>query len=275
MVDAQVAAEDQTFWTNPCIDFSGIVRAALQNFSSLARPVSGASTICQQLVRIRLFDADLMANPDRRWERKIKEAILALRVGDAYPGEEGKQKLLEMYLNQVYYGNNAYGIWAAASAPTSARTSPPTTPTNQLTVGEAAMLAGLVRAARRASIRRRWRCRRRTHARHDRSWSSRRRRRDPGPGLRARRHGRHRLHHPGAARPRRPPQQIVLAPPAGRASIKAPHFVYAVRRAAADLLGNEDLLDSRRPGDHHHPELQRATRSAPRNGRAWRTTWIA
>ena len=114
MADAQVAAEDERFWTNPCLDFKGIVRAALQNLSA-SETVSGASTICQQLVRIRLFDADLLANPDRRWERKIKEALLALRVGDAYPGVEGKQKLLEMYLNQVYYGNTAYGIWAAAN----------------------------------------------------------------------------------------------------------------------------------------------------------------
>ena len=101
MIDAQVAAEDRTFWTNPCIDFRGIVRAALQNFSA-SETVSGASTICQQLVRIRLFDADLVANPARRWERKIKEALLALRVGDRYPGLQGKQKLIEMYLNQVY-----------------------------------------------------------------------------------------------------------------------------------------------------------------------------
>ncbi|MDP9467983.1 MAG: transglycosylase domain-containing protein, partial [Chloroflexota bacterium] len=144
MLDAQVAAEDQRFWTNPCIDFQSIVRAALQNFSA-SETVSGASTICQQLVRIRLFDADLLANPERRWERKIKEAILALRVGDYYPGQEGKQRLLEMYLNHVYYGNNAYGIWAAASLYfgkdiTSAALA------DQLTIGEAALLATLVRA---------------------------------------------------------------------------------------------------------------------------------
>jgi membrane carboxypeptidase/penicillin-binding protein len=101
MLDAQVAAEDRTFWTNPCIDFKGIVRAALQNFSA-SQTVSGASTICQQLVRMRLFDADLLANPARRWERKIKEALLALKVGERYPGVAGKQKLLEMYMNQVF-----------------------------------------------------------------------------------------------------------------------------------------------------------------------------
>ena len=115
MVEAQVAAEDQTFWTNPCVDLRSIVRAVLQNFQA-GETVSGASTICQQLVRMRLFDAELMADPDRQVERKIKEAILALRLDDRYPGTEGKQRIVEMYLNQVYYGNNAYGIWAAARA---------------------------------------------------------------------------------------------------------------------------------------------------------------
>ena len=113
MIDAQVAAEDQTFWSNPCVDLRSIVRAVLQNFQA-GETVSGASTICQQLVRMRLFDAELMADPDRQVERKIKEAILALRLDDRYPGTEGKQRIIEMYLNQVYYGNNAYGIWAAA-----------------------------------------------------------------------------------------------------------------------------------------------------------------
>jgi membrane peptidoglycan carboxypeptidase len=238
MVDAQVAAEDRTFWTNPCIDFRGIVRAALQNFFA-SRDVSGASTICQQLVRIRLFDAGLLADPSRRWERKIKEAILALRVGDRYPGLEGKQKLLEMYLNQVYYGNNAYGIWAAAHRYfgkdiTSAA------PENQLTIGEAALLAGLVRAP--SSL-------------------------DPTqvavPSKDA--NGNDILVVPadaqaiivqgfvldgmvatGAITPEQrdaaAAEQMVLAPPPAQ-QYKAPHFVYAVRRAAAELLGNEDLLD--------------------------------
>ena len=88
MIDAQVAAEDQTFWTNPCVDFRSIVRAVLQNFQA-GETVSGASTICQQLVRMRLFDADLLADPERQVERKIKEAILALRLDDRYPGRRG------------------------------------------------------------------------------------------------------------------------------------------------------------------------------------------
>ena len=144
MIDAQVSAEDQTFWTNPCVDFRGIVRAFLQNVSA-GRQVSGASTICQQLVRMRLFTPDLLADPHRQVERKLKEAILALRLGERYPGEPGKQKLLEMYVNQVYYGNNAYGIWAAAHA-YFGKDITKTDAQDRLTVAEAAMLAGLVRA---------------------------------------------------------------------------------------------------------------------------------
>jgi len=238
MLDAQVAAEDRTFWTNPCIDFKGIVRAALQNFSA-SETVSGASTICQQLVRIRLFDADLLANPARRWERKIKEALLALRVGDRYPGLEGKQKLLEMYLNQVFYGNNAYGIWAAANRYYN-KDITSTAPENQLTVGEAALLAVLVRAPSALDP---------TQVAVPTTDAA-------GKTLLvvpqdARVMTFQRLVLDGmlssgaitqAQRDAAAAQQIVLAPPKDL-QYKAPHFVYAVRRAAAGLLGGEDLLD--------------------------------
>ncbi len=238
MIDAQVAAEDRTFWTNPCIDFRGILRAALQNFSA-SQTVSGASTICQQLVRIRLFDADLLTNPKRLWERKIKEALTALRVGDAYPGLQGKQKLMEMYLNQVFYGNNSYGVWAAANR-YFGKDITSKDPADQLTIGEAALLASLVRAPSAL---------------------------DPTqvavPQLDAQGNtilvipsDAHVLEIQGrvldgmvaigaitqAQRDAAAAQQIVLAPPTNR-QYKAPHFVYAVRRAAADLLGGEDLLD--------------------------------
>jgi len=98
MVEAQVAAEDQTFWENPCVDFRAIVRAFVQNFQAGAT-VSGASTICQQLVGTRLLDTKLMADPTRGVELKVKEAILALRLDDRYPGREGKERIIEMYLN--------------------------------------------------------------------------------------------------------------------------------------------------------------------------------
>jgi membrane peptidoglycan carboxypeptidase len=238
MIDAQVAAEDRTFWTNPCIDFRGIVRAALQNFSA-SKNVSGASTICQQLVRIRLFDADLLTNPKRLWERKIKEALVALRVSDHYPGLAGKQKLMEMYLNQVYYGNNSYGIWAAANRYlgkdiTSAA------PGDQLTIGEAALLAALVRAPSALDP---------TQVAVPQVDAA-------GNTILVVPRDAHVLEVQvsvlngmvatgaitQAQRDEAAAQQIVLAPPKSR-QYKAPHFVYAVRRAAADLLGSEDLLD--------------------------------
>ncbi|MEX0626094.1 MAG: transglycosylase domain-containing protein [Chloroflexota bacterium] len=238
MADAQVAAEDQTFWTNPCIDFKGIVRAALQNFSA-SETVSGASTICQQLVRIRLFDADLLANPDRVWERKIKEALLALQVGDAFPGREGKEQLLEMYLNQVYYGNNAYGIWAAASR-YFAKDITSSAPENQLTIGEAALLAGLVRAPSALDP---------TQVAvpsTDAAGNSILVVPPDADAIRVQGFVLNGMVKTGAItqaeRDQAAAEQIVLAPPQDR-QYKAPHFVYAVRRAAADLLGGEDLLD--------------------------------
>ena len=238
MLEAQVAAEDQTFWTNPCVDLRSIVRAVLQNFQA-GETVSGASTICQQLVRMRLFGAELMANADRQVERKIKEAILALRLDDRYPGMEGKQRIIEMYLNQVYYGNNAYGVWAAARAYFE-KDITSEDPAQQLTISEAAFLAGLVRAPSRL---------------------------DPTPeAVQEEIDGETRLIVPPTAQAitvrdivldqmldsefisqaehdAAVAEQVVLAPPADRA-YRAPHFVYAVRREAAELLEGEELLDT-------------------------------
>ena len=238
LIDAQVAAEDQTFWTNPCIDFRGILRAALQNFQAGER-VSGASTICQQLVRIRLIDADLMADPDRIVERKIKEAILALRVGDAYPGEAGKRKLLEMYMNQVYYGDQAYGIAAAVEA-YFGKDITSSAAEDQVTLGEAAMVVGLVRAPSRL---------------------------DPTTEAVKRTVGGETVlvvpdsagaktvqgfvlrnmvasgYATQAQADAAEAERIILAPQQ-QAAYKAPHFVYAVRREAADLLGGEEALDT-------------------------------
>jgi membrane peptidoglycan carboxypeptidase len=238
LIDAQVAAEDKSFWTNPCIDFRGILRAAIQNVSA-GDVVSGASTICQQLVRIRLFNADLMADPDRILERKVKEAILALRVGEHYTGQQGKEQILEMYMNQVYYGNNAYGIRAAAQA-YFGKDITSDDPDDQLSVGEAAMLVSLVRAPSTLDP---------TKEAIERTDES----------------GHTILVVPNSAGAKRnqgfvlanmvdvgyltqqqadeaAAEQIVLAPQRS-ARYRAPHFVYAVRRAAGELLGNEDLLD--------------------------------
>ncbi len=239
MVDAQVAAEDQTFWTNPCVDFRSIVRAFLQNVTS-GREVSGASTICQQLVRMRLFGADLLADPSRQVERKLKEAVLALRLGQRYSGDAGKQKILEMYMNQIYYGDNAYGIWAAANA-YFGKDITKTDAANTLTLGEAAMLAGLVRAPSaldptKAEVQQ-------TDADGNKILVV------PADADAARVEGYvldnmlssgfiTQAQHDAAKQ-----ETIVLAPTKSQ-QYKAPHFVYAVRAAANDLLGGETLLDS-------------------------------
>ncbi|MEI7769410.1 MAG: transglycosylase domain-containing protein [Chloroflexales bacterium] len=107
--DATVAVEDAGFYENPGVDLRGIIRAALQNYQS-GQIVSGASTITQQLVRgILLSPAE---RGERSYERKLREAILAYRVSREY----SKEQILGIYLNEVYYGAQAYGVEAAAQA---------------------------------------------------------------------------------------------------------------------------------------------------------------
>ena len=126
MIDATLAAEDKSFWTNPGVDVFGILRAARDDL--LHRTVvSGASTITQQLVKQRIVGDEVSVT------RKIKEAILAVEVTRTY----SKKQILELYLNQIYYGNQAYGIKAAAE------TYFGKSDLSQLTLGECALLAGL------------------------------------------------------------------------------------------------------------------------------------
>ena len=238
MIDAQVAAEDQTFWTNPCVDFRSIVRAVLQNFQA-GTTVSGASTICQQLVRMRLFDTELMADPSRQVERKIKEAILALRLDDRYPGTAGKERIIEMYMNQSYYGNQAYGIWSAANA-YFGKDITSEAPEHQLTVSEAAMLASLVRAPSRLDPTQEAITEERDGEdvlvvpETAQAIGSRnivlRQMRDSGFIQQA--------EYDAAVA-----EVIILAPPRDSADL-APHFVQAVRREANELLEGESTLDT-------------------------------
>ena len=101
--DATVAAEDANFYQHPGFDVVAILRALYQNVRG-REIVSGASTITQQLVKNTLL------TPEQTPDRKIKEAILAWEVSRRYP----KDRILELYLNEVYYGNLAYGVEAAA-----------------------------------------------------------------------------------------------------------------------------------------------------------------
>jgi membrane peptidoglycan carboxypeptidase len=129
MQQATVSIENKTFWSDPGIDVGGIIRAAQVNLHS-GSISQGGSTITQQLIKTRLL------GDEPTFTRKIKEAILALEATRVY----SKQQILEMYLNQVYYGNQAYGIEAAASTYFGVGD------LSQLTLAQIALLAGLPQA---------------------------------------------------------------------------------------------------------------------------------
>lgn len=110
MVDATTAIEDKDFWTNPGFDIGAVVSAGLDTLAGRPR---GASTITQQLVRARLLPAS--AFEGSVYDRKIREIIQSIRLTQALPpGEEGKRLIIEAYLNQNFYGNQSYGVKAAA-----------------------------------------------------------------------------------------------------------------------------------------------------------------
>ena len=137
LADAVTAVEDKTFWANTGIDPLGIASAALDTLLGDAR---GGSTITQQLVRQKLLPEEVMQDSGRLGERKIKELIQSVRVTDAYRGREGKQAILTAYLNQNFYGNNSYGVQAAAKSYFDVAN------LDDLTIAQAATLAAIPQA---------------------------------------------------------------------------------------------------------------------------------
>src|SRR5882724_12340812 len=128
VINAFLAAEDKNFYEHGGIDFSGMARAAVvyaQNYGSNKRP-QGASTITQQVAKNFLLTNEVS------FARKIKEALLAMKIERTY----SKDRILELYLNQIYLGVGAYGI-AAASLVYFDK------PVNELSIAEAAYLAAL------------------------------------------------------------------------------------------------------------------------------------
>jgi penicillin-binding protein 1A len=101
--NAIIAVEDARFYSHFGVDIRGVARAAYANFRH-GRVVEGASTITQQLARV------LFLTPDRSFSRKVKEALLALELEKRY----SKDRLLELYLNQIYLGHGIYGVEAAS-----------------------------------------------------------------------------------------------------------------------------------------------------------------
>ena len=134
---ATVAIEDERFYEHEGVDFSAIIRAGVRNLES-GDAVQGGSTITQQLVRALYIE-----DPERNFERKIREAKLAQELEDAHPGRAGKNWILREYLNSVPYGTNAgrtaIGIEAAAITYFDKHA-------RKLDLHESAMLAGLPQA---------------------------------------------------------------------------------------------------------------------------------
>src|SRR6201995_157304 len=131
VINAFISAEDKNFYEHPGIDFTGMARAGmfyLQNFGKGRRP-EGASTITQQVAKNFLLNNELSVTPN------IKQALLALKIERTY----SKEKILELYLNEIYLGFSAYGV-AAASLLYFDKS------VNELTVAEAAYLAALPKA---------------------------------------------------------------------------------------------------------------------------------
>jgi penicillin-binding protein 1A len=128
VVQAFISSEDSRFFEHKGLDFTGILRAMIVNFKS-GHFSQGGSTITQQVAR------SLLLTSEKKISRKVKEAILASKI----ESHLSKQDILFLYLNQIYLGHNAYGVQSAARLYFNKEV-------NQITLAEAALLAGLPQA---------------------------------------------------------------------------------------------------------------------------------
>lgn len=133
VIDAFLSAEDKDFYSHPGVDLNGVTRAVVTNVQNYLaganRRPEGASTITQQVAK------NFLLSSEATLERKIKEWMLAFRLEDAYP----KDKILELYLNEIFLGSGSYGVAAAAYNYFDKSL-------DQLTIAETAFLAGLPKA---------------------------------------------------------------------------------------------------------------------------------
>lgn len=130
--EATIATEDRNFWTNPGVDVLGIIRAALDDLRS-GRIVEGGSTITQQLIK------NLIVGNESTIVRKLEEIVLAPQINGHYT----KAQILGMYLNSIYYGNQAYGIDAAATVYFGLQDTHTKSAASQLDLAQSALLAGI------------------------------------------------------------------------------------------------------------------------------------
>ena len=131
VINSFLSAEDKNFFTHPGVDAKGVLRAIINNISNIltSKRLEGASTITQQVAKNFLLTNEVSIN------RKIKEAILAFRIERAL----SKERILELYLNQIYLGSGSYGV-AAASLEYFDKS------IKELNYNEAALLAALPKA---------------------------------------------------------------------------------------------------------------------------------
>ena len=129
--NAFIAAEDKNFYSHNGIDYMGIMRAAIQNIVNVGsgKNMVGGSTITQQVVK------NFLLTNEKSLVRKVKEAILSYRISNVY----SKDRILELYLNQIFLGHGSYGVVSAALNYFNKSV-------EDLTIGEAAYLATLPKA---------------------------------------------------------------------------------------------------------------------------------
>jgi penicillin-binding protein 1A len=123
---AFLSAEDKNFYSHPGVDIGGIIRAAVNDIRNSDRRPQGASTITQQVARNFLLSNEV------KFSRKIREMVLAMRIDNAF----SKDKILELYLNEIFLGENSYGVAAAATNYFGKSL-------DELTLSQTAFLAGL------------------------------------------------------------------------------------------------------------------------------------
>jgi penicillin-binding protein 1A len=203
-IHAFLAAEDDSFYEHSGVDYVSIARAAWSNLVSGGR-LQGASTITQQTVK------QLLLSPERTYRRKIRELVLARRLEQRF----SKDEILFLYLNEIYFGSGAYGIAEAARTYFAKEAA-------ELTVAEAALLAGMPKAPGRFS----------PHvnparAEERRLWVLDRMLEEGFIDARAHREA------------QAPP---ALVTPVSEASLAAAYFTENVRRRLVALLGNEVVL---------------------------------
>lgn len=134
LIDAFISIEDERFMSHIGVDPKGIIKSAIDNIKA-GDLVRGASTITQQLAR------NLYLSAEKKWDRKIKEAYLALQIEKALT----KEQILEAYLNRIYLGQGAYGVQEAAQTYFSKDV-------EDLTIAESAVLAGIIKSPTKYAI---------------------------------------------------------------------------------------------------------------------------